>query len=233
MLSPIWALAIAVVAVGVDTYIVVGILPEIARDLHEPTAVVGLVASADALPTALLAPIFGPLSDRRGRRTALLTGLGVFVASAAACVVAPSLIVLLVGRGINGLGAAIMMPAAFAYAGDLPVRRERDRAMGLLSSAFPLATLLGLPLGTLAGALAGWRGAFVFITLVGLAALALVHVPCPTDGPRTTRPMSYLASYRTILGDRGARALLAVTFVWFLTPDRALRLLRRVHPRDP
>ncbi len=97
--SPIWALVVAVFAVGVDVYIVVGILPEVSRDLHEPVAAVGLLASAYALPTALLAPVFGPLSDRRGRRTALLVGLGIFVASAAACVVAPNLAVLLVVRG--------------------------------------------------------------------------------------------------------------------------------------
>jgi len=59
-ISPIWALAIAVLAVGIDTYIVVGILPEIARDLNEPIAAVALIASAYALPTALLAPVFGP-----------------------------------------------------------------------------------------------------------------------------------------------------------------------------
>ncbi|HKZ91887.1 MAG TPA: MFS transporter [Candidatus Limnocylindrales bacterium] len=218
MVSPIWALAIAVFAVGVDAYIVAGIVPEIARDLDEPLAAVGLVASAYALPTALLAPVFGPLSDRRGRRTALSIGLVVFVVSAAACVVAPGLPLLLIARGMNGLGAAIMLPAAFAYAGDMPDQRERDRAMGLLASSFPLATLLGLPLGAVAATLAGWRGAFVFITLVGIAALLLVRALCPADRPRHAEPMSYRASYRAILADRSALALLAVTFVWFLAP---------------
>jgi predicted MFS family arabinose efflux permease len=217
-ISPIWALVIAVLAVGVDTYIVVGILPVIARDLREPVAAVGLIASAYALPTALLAPVFGPLSDRRGRRTALSIGLVIFIASAAACVVAPDLLFLLIARGVNGLGAAIMLPAAFAYAGDLPVKRERDRAMGLLSSAFPMATLLGLPIGALVAAVAGWRGAFVFITLVGVAALVLVRALCPADQPRAGVPLGYLASYRRVLGDRSALKLLAVTMVWFIAP---------------
>jgi predicted MFS family arabinose efflux permease len=218
VLSPIWALAVAVFAVGVDSYIVVGIVPEMARDLDEPLAAVGLVASAYALPTALLAPVFGPLSDRRGRRTALLSGLLVFVLSATACTVAPSLAALLVARGVNGLGAAIMLPAAFAYAGDLPVASQRDRAMGLLSSAFPLATLLGLPFGAVAATVAGWRGAFAFVAFVGLLALLLVRAVCPPDEPHHSKPMSYLASYRTIVSDRSALALLSVTFVWFLTP---------------
>ncbi|CAN5621589.1 MFS transporter [soil metagenome] len=218
VLSPIWALAVAVFAIGVDTYIVVGVVPEIADSLGEPIGAVGLLASAYALPTALLAPVFGPFSDRRGRRTAMLTGLLIFVASAAACVVAPNLPALLLARAVNGLGSAIIVPAAVAYAGDLPGAVARDRAMGILASSFPLATLLGLPFGALAASVAGWRGAFVFITLVGVAALLLVRVLCPADRPRSSAPLGYLDSYRRILGDRSALALVSVTFVWFIAP---------------
>jgi predicted MFS family arabinose efflux permease len=148
----------------------------------------------------------------------LLAGLAIFVASAATCVVAPNLAVLLAARGINGLGAAIILPAAYAYAGDLPGKQDRDRAMGLLSSAFPMATLLGLPLGALVASLTGWRGAFVFITLVGIMALLLVRAFCPRDTPRAERPLGYLESYRGVLGDRSALKLLAVTMVWFIAP---------------
>jgi predicted MFS family arabinose efflux permease len=217
-LNALWALAIAVFAVGVDTYITAGIVPELADDLREPVAAVGLIASAYALPTALLAPLFGPFSDRRGRRTAMLTGLGIFVASAAACTVAPTLPVLLLARATNGLGAAIIVPAVFAYAGDIADATRRDRAMGLLASSIPLATLLGLPFGSLVASIAGWRGAFVFVTLVGLVALAAVRSFCPPDVARSGTPLGYRDSYRGILGDRSARSLLAVTLVWFIGP---------------
>ena len=75
-----FALVLAVFAVGVDTYIVAALLPAVADDLQSPIAAVGLLASAYALPTALLAPVFGPISDRRGRRFALMLGLGIFIA---------------------------------------------------------------------------------------------------------------------------------------------------------
>ncbi len=90
--------------------------------------------------------------------------------------------------------------------------------MGLLSSAFPMATLLGLPIGALVAALTGWRGAFVFITLVGIVALVLVRALCPADKPRTGQPVGYLESYRAVLGDRSALKLLSVTMVWFVAP---------------
>lgn len=216
--SPLWALTVAILAVGIDAYIVAGVLPAIAVDLGEPISAVGLLASAYALPTALLAPFFGPLSDRRGRRTALTVGLVIFGSSAAACVVAPSLVLLIVARGVNGLGAAIILPAAYAYAGDLPDPALRSRAMGILAASFPLATLLGLPVGALIATLTGWRGTFVFITLVGVLALVGVRTLCPPDRPSASVPLGYRASYGRVLRDRHALGLLVVTFAWFVGP---------------
>ena len=225
MLSPTWALVVAVFAVGVDFNIVLGITPAISDDLNEPIAAVVLVTTAYALPTALLAPVFGPLSDRRGRRLALQVGFIIFVVSAAACVVAPGLPSLMLARAVNGLGAAIIFPAAFAYAGDMPDLQARSKALGVIASAVPLAVLLGLPIGAAIATLAGWRGVFVFITILGMVALVLVRVLLAPDKAKTERPLGYLASYRTVLGDRGALKLLAVTFVWFLMGGSAFTFI--------
>jgi predicted MFS family arabinose efflux permease len=210
----IFAVGLAVFAVGVDTYIVAAVLPAIADDLREPISNVGLLASAYNLPTAILAPLFGPLSDRRGRRFALLLGLAIFAVAAAACIVAPSLPLLLAARAINGFGAAIILPAALAWAGDLPTLRERGRAIGIISGAFPLATLIGLPIGAVATSLAGWRAPFAFI--VAVAILGFVGVLRLREAPRAPGPVvSLLSSYRRVFGDRRALAIVSVTFVWF------------------
>ena len=139
------ALTLATFVVGVDLYIVAAVLPAIADDLHERIGLVGLLASAYALPTAIFAPVFGPLSDRRGRRAGMLIGMTIFSVAAAACTVAPSLPLLLLARAVNGLGASIVSPATLAYAGDLPTQRERTRTLSIVLSAFPFSTLIGLP----------------------------------------------------------------------------------------
>ena len=72
MLTPALILATTVFAIGVDNYIVVAILPEIAADFGQPIESVGLLASAYAVPLALLAIPFGPISDRLGRRFSIL-----------------------------------------------------------------------------------------------------------------------------------------------------------------
>ena len=208
------ALTIATFVVGVDLYIVAAVLPAIADDLHEPIGLVGLLASAYALPTAIFAPVFGPLSDRRGRRFGMLVGLTIFSVAAAACTIAPSLPLLLLARAVNGLGAAIATPATLAYAGDLPTERERARTLSIVLSAFPFSTLIGLPIGALVTGLFGWRAAFAFVLIVAIAAVAGIS-RLPADQPRTADRPGYLASYRSILRDRRALGVLAVTFAWF------------------
>jgi DHA1 family inner membrane transport protein len=207
-------LGLAVFVVGVDSYIVAAVLPAIADDLREPVANVGLVASAYALPVALLAPIFGPLSDRRGRRFALLLGLSIFAAAAAACIVAPNLPLLLFARAINGVGAAILLPAAFAAAGDLPDNAARGRAIALLTAAFPLSNLLGLPFGALATSVAGWRAPFALIAAV--AVVAIIGVAASREvSNATVSSRGYGATFGRVLRDRKALAVMSVTLVWF------------------
>jgi MFS transporter, DHA1 family, inner membrane transport protein len=207
-------LAIAVFAIGLDGYIVAAVLPAIADDLGESIAAVGLLVSAYSLPTALLAPVFGPLSDRRGRRFALTLGLGIFSAAAAACVIAPTLPLLLLARVANGVGSAIALPAAFAAAGDLPTNELRAKSLSLLSSMFPLSTLLGLPIGALVAIQFGWRGAFAFILLVALISAVLVTRLPDVRRPAVRMP-GYFESLRRVVQDRRAVAIMLLTFVWF------------------
>ena len=209
------ALTIAIFAVGVDSYIVAAVLPAIAADLHEPIAAVGLLASAYNLPTAIFAPIFGPFSDRRGRRAAMLLGLTIFAIAAGACVVAPTLPLLLLARVINGVGAAIILPASFAYAADLPSPTERARAMGIAVSAFPLANLIGLPIGALVAGLWGWQASFGFVLAVAIAAIFLIRRLPEAPLKPAAEQTGYLDAYRTVLGDRRALGILSVTFIWF------------------
>ena len=207
-------LGLAVFVVGMDTYIVAAVLPAVADDLREPISSVGLIASAYALPVALLSPVFGPLSDRRGRRFALLVGLSIFTGAAVACAVAPSLPFLLDARVINGIGSAILMPAAFAAAGDLDSNAARTRALAILAATFPLANLLGLPAGALATTVGGWRAPFILVAL--LAGLAIAGVATSTRIPRaTTSQRTYAQTFTRVLRDRQALAVMSVTLIWF------------------
>ena len=225
------ALAVAVFAIGVDNYIVAALLPAISNDLAAPIGQVGLIASAYALPTALLAPAFGPFSDRRGRRAAMMLGLSIFIVGSLGCVLAPGLSLLVVARVVTGLGAAIVVPAAFAVATDQPTAPERARAISIVAAMYPLSTLLGLPVGAVAGILLGWRASFALILVIGVVALALVALRL-RDVPRERPTGSYLGTYRVLLTERQALPVLLVTTCWFLaTFGSFLYLTEFVHVR--
>jgi predicted MFS family arabinose efflux permease len=207
-------LSLAVFVIGMDTYIVAAVLPAIADDLNEPISRVGLIASAYAFPVAILSPVFGPLSDRRGRRFAMLVGLAVFTVAAAGCAVAPNLPVLLAARVINGIGSAVLMPAAFAAAGDIEGSAARTRALAILAATFPLSNLLGLPAGALATTVGGWRAPFALIVV--LAVVAIAGVATSSQISRATASQrTYAQTFARVLGDRQALAVMTVTLIWF------------------
>ncbi|HLA15660.1 MAG TPA: MFS transporter [Candidatus Limnocylindrales bacterium] len=212
-----WTLLLAVFCLGVDMYVVAALIPTIADDVGVQVAALGLMVSAYALPTALLAPLFGPLSDRLGRRITLLGGMLFFAVTVAGTAIAPSLPILVGLRVLNGLGAAIVLPAAFAYAGDLPTATQRSRAMGNLAMGFPLSALLGLPLGALLAGLISWRWTFGAVAiLAGIAAVLIWRLPA--DRPKGATVIGYVEGLRLAVGDRRVLSVLTVTFLWFLGP---------------
>jgi multidrug resistance protein len=210
-------LLLAIFSLGIDLYVVAALIPTMADDLGEPVAALGLMVSAYALPNALLAPVFGPLSDRLGRRLAMLGGMTFFAVTVAGTALAPTLPILVGLRVLNGLGAAVVMPAAFAYAGDLPTPAARSRAIGNLAMGYPLAALLGLPLGALLAGAVSWRATFLAVALLaGLATLLIWRLPA--DRPKGAAVIGYVEGLRLAVGDRAVRSVLVVTFVWFLGP---------------
>jgi multidrug resistance protein len=210
-------LLLAAFAIGIDMYVVAALIPTLAVDLGESLAALGLIVSAYALPSALLAPVFGPLSDRLGRRLAMLGGMAFFSLTVLGTAVAPNLAVLVGLRVLNGLGAAVVIPAVFAYAGDLPTVPERTRAIGNLSMGYPLAALLGLPIGALIAGETSWR--ITFLAVAALAAVATVLVwRLPADRPKASTAIGYLEGLQLAVGDPTVRRVILVTFLWVLGP---------------
>jgi predicted MFS family arabinose efflux permease len=207
-------LFIGLFAIGVNTYIVSAILPQLSQDLHESVATAGLLVSAYSLPNAVLASIFGPVSDRLGRKIALVGGMGLFAAAAGLSAAAAGYLPLMVARVAAGLGAAVFTPAAYAYIGDRSTPGERGRAMGTILTAIPLSTVLGLPLGGEAAAIIGWRGAFLFVCVVALMALGFLWM-LPADRPRVALEAHYAESFKRVLRNHAVLGTLAITLVWF------------------
>ena len=151
-------------------------LPAIQRGFAVPTGVAQLALSLSILANAFATLSYGPMSDRFGRRPAVLAGLGLFVAGSVMCALAPTIGLLIAGRIVQAAGAAAGMVIARAIVRDL---YERDRAASMiayLTMAMVVAPMLAPSVGAILMDLADWRAIFVALTVVGIMLLWSAHL---------------------------------------------------------
>ncbi len=148
-------------------------LPAMSEDFGVPVAQVQFTLGSLLLSFGVSMLIWGPLSDRFGRRPVLLWGLGLFVLSSLACTVAPSLGWMIAGRMAQGvaLGAAIM--TARAVVRDCYAPAEGTRAMSKALTGLGVVACVSAPLGGLL-ALLHWRATLAGVLVTGVLALAAI-----------------------------------------------------------
>lgn len=203
-------LAIATFAVGTDAYVIAGILPEIARDLHVQVDQAGLMVTVFALAYAVGSPLLAVLTARVPRRW-LLVGvlLGLCIANILSAL-APTFGWILVTRVLAAGFAALCSPTALAIAASLAPAEQRGKALATVNFGLTVATV-GVPLGTVISGHFGWAWTFGFVAaLAGVSALALAFslpaVPTP--------PVASLRTRFSPLGDKSILLGLALTFFW-------------------
>jgi len=185
-----WALAalgLAVLTLGFDITIMNVALPTIATQLEVGTDGLQWMVNAYVLVIAGLMLTCGALGDRYGRRRLLLIGLGLFGISSAIAAWADSAALVIAARGVMGVGAAILMPVAFAVLAALFGPSERGKAVSILVMGLGV----GIPLGPIIGGYLlehfWWGSIFLInlpIALVGAIAIALLLPESRDPSPR-------------------------------------------------
>ena len=163
------ALLTSLLAFGTDAMLPA--LPEIgaALGLADENRV-QLIVSSFMLGTGLGQLFFGPMSDYRGRKPAILLGLGIFMAGCAVSLLAQSFEVILAGRMLQGLGVAGPRTASLAMVRDLYKGREMARIMSFVMAVFILVPALAPLMGQVVMLTWGWRSIFVAFILFAMVA---------------------------------------------------------------
>ncbi|MDA0570880.1 MFS transporter [Burkholderia gladioli] len=185
---PLFALAIAAFGIGTTEFVIMGLLPDVARDLAVSIPAAGLLVSGYALGVTIGAPILAVVTAKMPRRQALLGLIGVFIAGNLLCAIAPGYGLLMAARVVTAFCHGAFFGIGSVVASSLVAPNRRAQAIALMFTGLTLANVLGVPLGTALGQAFGWRSTFWAVTGIGvLAAGALaLCLPRQLEMPQTS-----------------------------------------------
>ena len=181
-------LAVSYFMTIIDLTIVNVSLPTIGRDLHFSETSLQWVVTAYALTFGGFLLLGGRAADLLGRRRMLMVGLSVFTAASLACALATGDAFLIGSRAVQGVGAAIMLPAALSIVMNMfEEGAERNKALGIWGGLGATGATVGLIAGGLLTRYAGWQYIFYLNVPIGIAALAVAPRVVPESRLATTR----------------------------------------------
>jgi len=195
--------------------------PDLSRTLGVPlTSITALIAVNWA--TNLLGLVTGPLADRFGYRGMMLIGMAMLAAGMMAGGLFPFFGILIAAQFLSGLGKSLFDPALQAYVSSRVPYRRRGLVVGFLETAWAASTLVGIPAMAFLIDRAGWRAAFVALSICGIAGLLMVKAVTPVER-RPASPshagLDLRSSLREVLGNRAALGEACYAFLFNLAMD--------------
>ena len=157
----------------IDGSVVTIALPIIRTDLDASLTQMVWILNAYTLMLGALLMVGGGAGDRYGRKRIFLMGTGVFAGASLACALAPNPEILITGRALKGVGAALLVPQSLAILSASYPPQERGRAIGLWAGASALTTAMGPAVGGILMDLFNWRAAFWINLPLSAAVLVL------------------------------------------------------------
>lgn len=180
--SVVYVLALGTFLMGTTEFVVAGLLPEIAGDLHVSVARTGLMITVFAVGMIVGAPLTAMLTLRLPVRLTLMLALGVFAAGHVIVALGSDFTLVLAARFLTAIATGAFWAVANVAAARAAGPAARSRALGLVGAGAMLANVVGVPLGAFAGQAVGWRGPFWALGALAAAAIVLIARTVPHDG---------------------------------------------------
>jgi MFS transporter, DHA1 family, inner membrane transport protein len=185
--APVLALALGAFAIGTSEFMISGLLTNVAADLGVSIPSAGLLITGYAGGVALGGPLVTTATRRLAPKRQIMLLLIIFIAGNLLCALSMSYGMLMTGRIVGSFCHGAFYGCASVVATRLVPAHQRARAVALVSAGVMVANIVGVPLGTAIGQVAGWRVAFWGVSGLGvLAALALAALLPSSVGPRPT-----------------------------------------------
>jgi predicted MFS family arabinose efflux permease len=159
---------------------VIGIMPDVARDLNITIETAGWLLSAFAITIALIAPIAVLLTAKINRKLMMAIVLLSFVVSSLVSFLSPNFTVLMIARLVPAFLHPVFWSIATATAAKLMPGKDAPKAVGIVFAGISIAAVLGIPLSTYTSSLLGWRFSFLLGGIINLSAFALLSIFVPS-----------------------------------------------------
>ncbi|MFF4082270.1 MFS transporter [Streptomyces sp. NPDC001777] len=231
MIRKVWPLVVAAVSLGIDAYVLAGVLPQMADSLATTVGAIGLGVTAFTAAYAVAGTTLSKPAAKGSAQRGLLLALGLFNVANLITALSPNLPVFLGSRVLSGAGAGVLTAVATAAAASLAPEEQRGRAMAMVTFGLSTGTVAGVPIGMLIGEQIGWRwtmGLVVLVGVVSMAALALRggEIPAIPDEPGSGA--SVIRSPQVLFGILlafvfGVTSLGLYTYMLPMAADRGLR----------
>ncbi|MFE9476210.1 Cmx/CmrA family chloramphenicol efflux MFS transporter [Streptomyces griseofuscus] len=220
---PLYLLALVVFAMGTSEFMLAGLLPDIASDLDVNVGTAGTLTSAFAIGMIVGAPLVAALARNWPGRSSLLGFVLVFAAAHVVGAVTTSFVVLFATRVLAAVANAGFLAVALTTAAGLVPPGKKGRALAVLLSGTTVATIAGVPGGSLLGTMLGWRVTFWAVAVLCLPATVGILLGIPTrsghsdeaEGPALRSEIGQLRSPRLILVMLLGALVNAATFASF------------------
>ena len=193
------ALAMGAFGIGLTEFVIMGLLPEVARDFAVSEAAAGWLISGYALGVVVGALGLTAATTRLPRKPVLLGLIVLFIAGNVLTALAPDYGIAMTGRILAALSHGAFFGIGSVVAASLVAPEKRAGAIAIMFTGLTAANVLGVPFGTFLGQQFGWRSTFWVIAGIGVVALAGIAalVPAPTEAPERISLRRELRAFRS------------------------------------
>lgn len=199
-----------------DNQMIAALLPSLVKSLGITISRAGLLVVVYSLAAAMAAFLSGTLSDHYGRRKFLLAGVAFFAVASFAASESHTFNQLMLARALTGLAAGTLSTCSVTFAADWFPYNVRGRAIGLISTAYFAAPILGVPIAAQITDRFGWQRAFLFFAgLAVVTAIATLRLPVDRLNPQPSAEImqNTTKAFRTFLTRRDTAAALVIAFL--------------------
>jgi MFS transporter, DHA1 family, inner membrane transport protein len=188
--AAVLALTAGASGIGTTEFIIMGLLLQVAAEMHVSVSAAGLLISGYAFGVFAGAPVLTLATRRMPRKQVLLALMVIFTLGNAACALAPNYGLLMAARVLTSLAHGTFFGVGSVGATSLVAEDRRASAIATMFIGLAVATLLGVPFGARFGLLLGWRAAFWAVAAVGVVALVVLAVLVPGGVGQDDEPVA-------------------------------------------